>query len=27
VFMVLELKAGALAGVSGLVRYPPEFGG
>ena len=27
VFMVMELEAGALAGVAGLVRYPPEFGG
>ena len=25
VFMALELKPGALAGVSGLVRYRPEF--
>ncbi len=25
VFMALELKTGALAGVSGLVRYQPEF--
>jgi putative acetyltransferase len=24
-FMVLELQAGALAGVSGVVRYSPEF--
>jgi putative acetyltransferase len=27
VFMVLELTPGALAGVAGLVRYLPEFGG
>ena len=26
VFMVLELEAGALAGVTGLVRYHPAFG-
>ena len=25
VFMALELKVGALAGVAGLVRYRPEF--
>ena len=25
VFMVLELEPGALQGVSGLVRYPPQF--
>ena len=24
-FMVLELDAGALAGISGVVRYRPEF--
>jgi len=24
-FMVLELKRGALHGVSGIVRYQPEF--
>lgn len=27
VFMALELNTGALAGVSGLVRYRPEFSG
>jgi putative acetyltransferase len=26
VFMALELRAGALASVSGLVTYEPEFG-
>lgn len=26
VFLVLELRPGSLAGVSGLVRYRPEFG-
>jgi len=25
-FMVMELRAGALDGISGLVRYAPEFG-